>query len=73
MEWGKENPAPLTAPQLSAFSVSKNPNVIKMEVVYGLLTAPRRSACVWGLLCFSDRFTADTLTGIQKMAYRKLQ
>lgn len=67
VEWGKENPAPLIPPDSTPHSASaKNPNVIKMEVVFGLFTAPRLSACVWSVLRLSDHFTAKILTWVEK-------
>lgn len=70
---GERKPGPsYTTPTLRHSASAKTPNVIKMEVVFGLFTAPRLSACLWGLHCFSDSFTAKIMTGVKKTACRNL-
>lgn len=51
-------------PDSAAVSVSKNHNVIKMEVVNGLFSVPELFARLWRTLCVSDSFLMPVLAGL---------
>lgn len=72
VEWGKEKPAPLSAPRL--FGVrrqqKKTHNVIKMEALFGVCTVCRLSARLLGLRCVSGASRVKTLAGKQKSPLR---
>lgn len=59
---GEGKPSPSYTTQLSAFGVSKNTNVIKMEDVFGLCTAPGLSVCLWGVLQLASRYRLQSET-----------